>query len=218
MKRSSAISATTLAAVVFLASCGTDTGTDAGSDAGTDTGTEQAGGTPGMGHGRMSHGPSAGAGAGHSNSGHNSADTMFAQMMIVHHQQAMEMSDIVLAKDGLDPEIVQLAENIKAAQAPEIETMNTWLRNWGEPAHVSGEMPMDGMVNPEGLAQLQAAQGAEAARLFLIQMIAHHEGAIAMAEEEVSNGSAPEAVELARSVISEQEAEITDMDGLLAAL
>ncbi|MET4059429.1 uncharacterized protein (DUF305 family) [Arthrobacter sp. UYP6] len=202
MKRSPAISATALAAVVFLAGCGTDAG------------SEQAGDTmPGMDHGSMSHAPSSSDAT-----GHNSADTMFAQMMMVHHQQAVEMSEMVLAKDGLDPEIVRLAENIKAAQGPEIETMSTWLRNWGEPAHMSGEMPMDGMISSEGLAQLQAAQGTEASRLFLTQMIAHHEGAVAMAEEEAANGSNPEAVELATSMASGQGTEIQKMNGLLAAL
>ena len=144
---------------------------------------------------------------------------MFAQMMIVHHQQAVEMSDIMLAKEGLDPQIIQLAEEIKAAQGPEIEKMTTWLQDWDEPMNSGHDsMDMDGMVSTDGLAQLEAVQGTEASRLFLTQMIAHHEGAISMAEEETANGSNPDALELAESVISEQGTEIEKMNGLLAAL
>lgn len=61
----------------------------------------------------------------------NRADHMFARMMIPHHQQAIEMSDIILGKEGLDPEVAALAEQIKAAQGPEIEQMETWLDEWG---------------------------------------------------------------------------------------
>ena len=201
MLRSPVISATALAAVVFLAACGTDTASG------------EAGDMSGMDHGNMSHAPESDAGA-----GHNSADTMFAQMMVVHHRQAVEMSETVLAKDGLDPEIRKLAEDIKAAQGPEIESMGGWLKDWGEPAAMSGEMEMDGMVSPEDLDRLEAAQGTEAARLFLTQMIAHHEGAVSMAEDEAANGANPDAVELARSVISDQEAEIKEMKETLAGL
>ena len=58
---------------------------------------------------------------------------MFAQMMIPHHEQALEMSAIVLAKDGLDPEVAKLAEEIQAAQGPEIEQLEAWLDEWGVP-------------------------------------------------------------------------------------
>ncbi|MGM0928978.1 MAG: DUF305 domain-containing protein [Actinomycetota bacterium] len=203
MKRYTAISATAVAAALFLAGCGTDNGSET---------TE--GSMPGMDHGTMTQTPAASdAGA-----DHNSADAMFAQMMVPHHEQAVEMSDIMLAKDGLDPEIVQLAEDIKAAQGPEIEKMNSWLQAWGEPAEMSGDHQMDGMMSGEDLAQLKAAEGDEAARLFLTQMIAHHEGAITMAEDEVANGSNPEAVELAKTVVADQGEEIEKMNSLLAGL
>ncbi|MSS00406.1 DUF305 domain-containing protein [Arthrobacter sp. BL-252-APC-1A] len=203
MKRYTALSATALAAVVFLGGCAADTG------------SEQEGTMPGMDHGSTSESLATSA----ADTEHNSADAMFAQMMIVHHQQAVEMSDIMLAKEGLDPQIIQLAEEIKAAQGPEIEKMTTWLQDWDEPMDSGHDnTDMDGMVSTDGLAQLEAAQGAEASRLFLTQMIAHHEGAISMAEEETANGSNPDAIELANSVISEQGTEIEKMNGLLAAL
>ena len=68
---------------------------------------------------------------------HNQADMNFAHMMIAHHQQAIEMSDIILAKQGIDPRVVELAQQIKAAQGPEIEQMQGWMSQWG--------MPMSGM-------------------------------------------------------------------------
>src|SRR4029079_6009629 len=65
---------------------------------------------------------------------HNDADVMFAQHMIPHHQQAMEMSDMLLGKQGIDPRVVQLANQIKAAQGPDIQQMQGWLTEWGTPA------------------------------------------------------------------------------------
>jgi uncharacterized protein (DUF305 family) len=205
MKRFTAISATAVAAALFLAGCGSDTGSD------TAEGT-----MPGMDHGSMSASPSA-ASSGVA-ADHNSADAMFAQMMIPHHEQAVEMSDIMLAKDGLDPQITQLAEDIKAAQGPEIEKMTGWLQAWGEPMEMSGGHAMEGMMSPDDLAALETAQGDEAARMFLTQMIAHHEGAVAMAEEEAANGQNPDSVALAETVVADQSAEIEKMKELLARL
>lgn len=205
MKRFTAVSATAIAAALFLAGCGSETGSD------TAEGT-----MPGMDHGSMSASPSAAASGVAAD--HNSADAMFAQMMTPHHEQAVEMSEIMLAKDGLDPQITQLAEDIKAAQGPEIEKMTGWLEAWGEPTEMSGGHAMEGMMSPDDLAQLKAAEGDEASQMFLNQMIKHHEGAVAMAEEEVANGSNPDAVALAKQVVKDQEAEIEKMKDLLASL
>lgn len=156
---------------------------------------------------------------------HNDADVMFAQMMIPHHQQAVQMSDIMLAKDNLTPQIQQLAEKIKAAQAPEIERMNAMLDTWREktarPMDHGSMGPgsgMDGMLSQQDIDRLTAAQGDEAARLFLTGMIAHHKGAVDMAQEEVSNGRNPQAIALARQVIKDQQTEITEMEQMLQQL
>src|SRR5215204_1972296 len=75
---------------------------------------------------------------------HNQADVMFAQHMIPHHQQAIEMSDVILGKQGIDGRVVDLAKQIKAAQGPEIQQMQSWLSQWGQPT-----MPMmPGMEMP----------------------------------------------------------------------
>ena len=154
------------------------------------------------------------------NADHNQADIMFAQMMIPHHAQAVEMSDIVLAKPDLPADVRALATRIKDAQAPEIETMTGWLKAWDVPTMMpdhSGD-GMSGMVDAEGLEKLKAAQGTEAARLFMEQMTEHHEGAINMAKQEIGAGKYPDAIQLARDIVTAQEAEIAEMKKLLAAL
>ncbi|KAA0916513.1 DUF305 domain-containing protein [Dietzia sp. ANT_WB102] len=152
---------------------------------------------------------------------HNEADVMFAQMMTPHHQQAIEMSDIILAKDAIPTEVIRLAGEIKAAQGPEIDQLTEWLGQWGEPIAPDGghEMAqMDGMLSDDELAQLSEAEGAGAARLFLEQMIGHHEGAVTMAEDEIADGSYQPAVDLARTIITTQQEEIDTMRGLLDSL
>lgn len=185
---------------------------------------------------------------------------MSAQHIIPHHQQAIQMSDIV---PGKDPRVVNLANEIKPAQGPEIQQMLTWLGQWGQPAmpftpamempgpnttprdpHHSdtpspsatpsqtmmpnqGNMPgmpgmpsqsgMTGMMSEQDMAALQDAQGVEASRLSLTQMIGH-QGAIAMAQNEINTGQHPATVTLARSIVSTQQQEIPTMQGILASL
>ena len=177
-----------------------------------------------------------------SDAAHNDADVTFAQGMIPHHQQAIEMSDMLLGKQGIDPEVVSLANEIKNAQGPEIEQMQGWLQDWGVSSSTSapstaampghdmpghqmpsgdmGDMPgMSGggmgMMSEADMAALQNAQGAEASRLFLTQMIEHHKGAIMMAQQEIDNGQFPPAVELARRIAASQQTEIDTMQGML---
>ena len=153
---------------------------------------------------------------------HNDADVMFAQHMIPHHQQAIEMSDIVLAKQGIDPRVTDLAKQIKAAQDPEIEQMRSWLAQWGNPpmpAMIGHDMPsMQGMMSDADMTALQNAQAVEASKLFLTQMIAHHEGAITMAQTETKDGQYPPAVELAHAIATTQQQEIDTMKSILATL
>ncbi|MCK8672428.1 DUF305 domain-containing protein [Rhodococcus sp. HM1] len=182
---------------------------------------------------------------------HNQADVMFARMMIPHHAQAIEMSDMILAKEGIPAEVTALAEQIKAAQGPEIEQLESWLDQGGRPQmptdapgawqNMPGmtsmpmqsmpmqsmpmqSMPMQsmpgmqGMMSAEDMQALSAAQGTEAARLFLTQMIVHHQGAIAMAQTEVENGQSPDTVALAHNIIDAQQQEIDTMRQLLTTL
>ena len=151
-------------------------------------------------------------------------DVMFAQMMLPHHQQAVEMSDIILAKDDVPTDVAALAAEIKAVQGPEIAQLTEWLERWGEPIEpLDGRgghymSMMEGMVSDDELQQLSQAQRADVARMFMEQMITHHEGAIAMAEEEVESGRYQPAVELARTIIDTQQQEIDTMRDLLNSL
>lgn len=152
----------------------------------------------------------------------NAADEMFAAMMIEHHQQAIEMSDILLAKSEVSPEVAALAQRIKDAQGPEIDRMNAWLEAWGaEPntADSAGGMHHgDGMMSEEDMQALEAADGPSASKLFLEQMIAHHEGAVEMAESQLADGENSDALELAQQIIDAQTVEIEEMRELLTTL
>lgn len=163
------------------------------------------------------HPSSASAGAGAT--AHDDADVMFAQMMIPHHTQAVQMSDILLAKQGVDARVVQLATEIKAAQAPEIQQMQGWLTSWGSPATAPmNHDSMQGMVSEKDIEALRNASGPEAAKLYVTQMIAHHEGAITMAQDEISTGQYGPAIELSHAIVETQQKEIDTMKAILQTL
>ena len=165
---------------------------------------------------------------------HNAADVEFAQAMIPLHQQAVEMSDMLLAKQDIDPRVMSLAREIKAAQGPEITQMQGWLEAWGLPASsgpagmpahdMPGDAMMpgmdhgDGMMSEQDMAALQNAQGTDASRLFLTQMVEHHEGAVQMAQREIETGQYGPAVSLARLIESLQRQEIATMQKILGSL
>lgn len=146
-------------------------------------------------------------------------DSMFSQMMIPHHKQALEMSALVPERTD-NPEVLALAAAIEAAQTPEIEQMTAWLVGWGLPTEIDMELHrehvgMEGMLTEEQLAALAAASGPEFDRLWLEGMIAHHEGAVVMAETVVAAGAHPPTVALAVEIIEAQETEIELMQALL---
>lgn len=155
----------------------------------------------------------------------NQEDVMFAMNMVAHHQQAIEMSDMLLAKSDVDGRVADLAERIRAAQQPEIEHMNEMLAGWGiemsddaSGTHHDMGGSGGGMMSEEDMAALEAAPGPEASRLFVEQMIMHHEGAVEMAEAEVEGGENADAVEMAERIISDQSSEIAEMEALLDEL
>ena len=131
-----------------------------------------------------------------------------------------------------DPRVLDLASRIEAAQQPEIETMTGWLEAWGEPVPEEGDGGMGGMdhgsmdmggmdmegISEQNMAALEAASGAEFDRMWLEMMIAHHRGAVEMAQTEIAEGSNPDAVALAEEIADSQAAEIEEMETLLAEL
>lgn len=150
----------------------------------------------------------------------NDQDIAFAQMMTAHHEQAIEMADTLLSKTGVDEQVVQTASNIKAAQQPEIDTMADWLKSWG--ASTNSMTGMDhggsGMMSDADMNALAQANGTDASRMFLEQMIEHHQGAVAMAQTEVDAGQNTDAVALAQKIINDQTAEIAEMQKQLSEL
>ncbi|WP_260428719.1 DUF305 domain-containing protein [Micromonospora globispora] len=207
--RRAALAGVTTVAALTLAACG-----------GADHSTSGSGhGMPGMGG---TGAPSAGASA-----SFGQADVMFAQMMIPHHQQAVQMAELAETR-AADPEVKKLAGQIKAAQAPEIATMTGWLTGWGMPAPSASaghgtSMPgmdhgMPGMMSDADLAKLAATSGTDFDRQFLTMMIAHHEGAITMAKDEVAKGVNADANALAQQIITAQQGEIDTMKKILDRL
>lgn len=209
-----ALPALALAGALALSACG----------GGTDTATT--GASAGHGSGQRTDG-------GNGEAKGNAADVSFLTGMKPHHEQAVEMSEIVLAADP-PAEVAAIARRIQGAQAPEIEQMDRMLADLGVDttggrggahgdAHgdAHGATHGDGhggMMSDEQMAALRAATGTQAARLYLEAMIEHHQGAIEASAAEIDGGEHQPAVQLAREITTAQAAEITVMQGLLRSL
>lgn len=168
-----------------------------------------------------SHGSMTGAGGTSASSPAGSvtgaeADVKFAQMMIPHHEQAVEMATLALENDTASEDVKALARQIEAAQDPEIQTMKGWLSQWGA-EESSG--PMDhgsgGMMSDEDMTSLMGARGPEFNQMWLTMMIEHHEGAVTMAKDVLATTADTEVEELATAVVQGQEKEIATMQGML---
>jgi uncharacterized protein (DUF305 family) len=158
----------------------------------------------------------------------NDADVTFAQSMIPHHKQAVEMASMADSRAS-DAQVKELASKIKAAQQPEIDTMNEWLTAWDKPAampsmstdsDMSGmdHGSMSGMMSDADMNMLMNAKGAAFDKQFLTMMISHHRGAIEMATQETAEGSNPDAKALAQKINTDQQAEITTIKAILGRL
>lgn len=163
-------------------------------------------------------------------SDHNQADVSFAQQMIPHHMQAVDMSKMVSGRSS-NAKVIDLASRIQKAQGPEIQKMTGWLNTWGAPAPTgmndSSSMPdhsmpgmsnspsMPGMMSESDMTKLKAAKGDAFDTMWLQMMIQHHQGAIEMAKTELAQGSSADAKTLAQQIIDAQQSEITAMQGML---
>lgn len=223
MKRTMTLTALALASALTLTACGTGAQDEnAGAEASATATSSAPAATPAA-TATATPSTTATGSAEEVSAEHNDADVMFAQMMIPHHQQAVEMSEMLLAKDDVPAEVAAFAQKVIDAQGPEIERMNSMLTAWGQdPVDTDGMDGMEGMdhggmsgmMSEEDMTALDQAQGTEAARLYLEQMTAHHKGAVDMAKD----GQNPQAVQLAEQVIADQEAEITEMQQMLDKL
>ncbi|MDI1290288.1 MAG: DUF305 domain-containing protein [bacterium] len=154
----------------------------------------------------------------------NDGDIAFAQLMIPHHQQAVEMADMALAH-GVTGDVLNLANQIKAAQDPEIAQMTAWLAAWGAPLDMAssdgmsgmdmGGASSEGMMSADDMAALDQASGVDFDTMWMQMMIKHHEGAISMANQVLSTTSNADVKTLAEAVVSGQTAEIETMQKLL---
>ncbi|HCB05104.1 MAG TPA: DUF305 domain-containing protein [Nocardioides bacterium] len=167
---------------------------------------------------------------------HNDADVAFATDMIQHHAQALSMVDLTVDRT-LDPEVQQLADDIREAQGPEIETMSDWLQEWDEEipetmrdhSNAGHDMEgmgdsmdgldsdMPGMMSGDDFDELENAPDSEFQTMWLEMMKEHHEGAIEMAQTEQDAGKFADALSLAESIVTAQEAEIEQIDQLLGS-
>lgn len=176
------------------------------------------------------------------------ADVQFVTGMIMHHGQALEMTRLVPTHTG-NPQVHLLARRIDVSQQDEIATMRRWLQDHGQPVPAAGHaghdmgamqhdstamhhdmagmqhgsMPamMPGMLTPQQMARLAAANGPEFDRLFLTFMIQHHEGALTMVAQLLASPGAAQQADLfsfASDVDADQRAEIGRMQRLLAVL
>ena len=158
----------------------------------------------------------------------NDADVSFAQGMIPHHAQAVEMADIASTRAS-SAKVKDLASRIKAAQGPEIATMTAWLKSWNKPVTASSGGGMAGMagmgsgasamgmMSDADMKGLGAASGAAFDKMFLTMMIEHHKGAIDMAKTEQTDGKFAATKALAGSIVTAQQAEIDEMGKLLTS-
>ena len=150
---------------------------------------------------------------------YNDADVTFASQMIPHHQQAVQMASMA-GYQATTPEVKQLSTGIKAAQAPEIKLMSGWLTAWGKPVpspeHGGHNMP--GMMTEEEMSELSKAKGSMFDRMWIQMMIKHHQGAVAMAKTEQTNGKDAASIALAKKIEAAQTAEIATMQRLLGRL
>ncbi|MFF9058118.1 DUF305 domain-containing protein [Streptomyces sp. NPDC101213] len=204
--RRAALGTAAVTAALVLAACGSDGGSGAGSGSGA----------------------AAEASAAATAEAHNDQDVSFAQGMIPHHEQAVQMARTAGSRAS-SSEVKDLAARIEKAQGPEITTMSGWLKAWGEDVptsmpgmdhsmHGTDASPgagMPGMMDAEDMDALMKESGKGFDTMFLTMMVEHHEGAVEMATAEKQKGRYAPAKEMAADIITTQNAEIEEMNDLL---
>ncbi|MGW3727391.1 DUF305 domain-containing protein [Streptomyces sp. NPDC000851] len=176
----------------------------------------------GMDHGSGNSSASATAEAGATAGDFNDADVTFAQMMIPHHEQALEMAQLADGRAS-DAEIKDIAAKIEKAQDPEIKTMTGWLESWNKPTAMESMPGMDhgsgdGMMSDADMEHFKGMKGTEFDKMFAEMMIEHHNGAISMAKDEQKNGKNADAVKMAGDFVKGQSSEVMQLKSILDRL
>ena len=147
---------------------------------------------------------------------HNQADVVFLQNMVLHHTQAMTMSQIA-RNQASTAQVKDLAARIEAEQSPQIQQMNSLLTEWAIPAPAT--TGATGTTNGVGHGQLPGTvSGAGFDRAFLEIMIVHHQDAVDMSQIELAQASDPATRNLAQQIISADQAQINEMQTLLQVI
>ena len=151
---------------------------------------------------------------------HDADDIQFAQLMIPHHQQAVELAAMVPDR-STNPDVIALAAKVASEQQPEISTMKALLLQWNVnlESHESGHagMAMQGMVDDATMVKLDSLKGGDFDTLWLQAMISHHQGAIEMAKTEIADGTNADLISLAKNIVTAQQAEVDQMRRILGA-
>lgn len=194
------LAGTGIAAALLIAGCSSNSG---GSASGTTTPN-----MPGMSQGASTGTPT--------RTDFNNADVSFLQMMYPHHAQAVDMAKMVPGKSQ-SQQLLTLASNIEKAQAPEMAKFAGLLHSFGKPTpSATMDHAMTGMMSQDQMTALQNATGPAFDTMWLRMMIEHHQGAITMSDTELATGVNPDAKALAHTIITDQQAEIQQMQGMLA--
>jgi uncharacterized protein (DUF305 family) len=146
---------------------------------------------------------------------HNDQDVVFAQHMIPHHQQAVDMAAMVPSHTE-NPTLRVVAIHISTDQRAEIGMLTDLLEQWAAPTAPPGAMSMEGMVDDATMHRLPSLSGAEFDTVWITAMIGHHQGAVTMAQAELAHGQSPDAQKMARLIINAQQREISYMTGLIS--
>ena len=146
------------------------------------------------------------------------SDIMFLQMMIPHHQQAVDISELALTVSK-DSELLALATDIRDGQSAEIIKMEKWLSdsnsNHGM-GHSMGDS-MGGMLSETELSDLKAATGKNFDLLWLKGMTVHHDGALHMSQM-IKDAKNSEIKRFGENIVRDQTAQIEQMKAMIARL
>jgi uncharacterized protein (DUF305 family) len=147
---------------------------------------------------------------------HNAEDVAFARNMLAHHGQAIELSAMAPTNTA-NQQLIALAQKVTGEQEPEMQAFTGWLLQWGQNPNADHSMhgTMPGMVDQTTIDKLQTLNGPDFDKLWLQSMISHHQGAIEMAQAEIEHGQNPDAIGMAKSIITAQQAEIDQMKQML---